>query len=91
MVERDLAKVEVAGSKPVSRSSFFSPVNPISRETGRLLNVGRRRRPWRSNQNPHFIFRIDALGRTNLHQNAELLGSITGVKLSSSARGQRCA
>jgi hypothetical protein len=54
LVERDLAKVEVAGSKPVSRST----------------------------QTPRFVFKIGAPRRTKTHQNAGLLGSATGVKLS---------
>src|SRR5260370_7474529 len=47
LVERDLAKVEVAGSKPVSRSI----------------------------RTPRFAFETVALRRTQMHQDAELLGS----------------
>src|SRR5713226_3437785 len=47
LVERDLAKVEVAGSKPVSRSI----------------------------RTPRFAFETGALRRTQMHQDAELLGS----------------
>ena len=41
MVERDLAKVDVAGSTPVSRSSFLSPNLVCVRWTfsGRNANV----------------------------------------------------
>ena len=50
MVERDLAKVEVAGSKPVSRSNSpsLSLVLVVAGD-GTTLNIGRRWRPWRSN------------------------------------------
>lgn len=44
MVERDLAKVEVAGSSPVSRStllvlslSLFHPITPEPRDPGELV------------------------------------------------------
>ena len=46
MVERDLAKVEVAGSNPVSRSRFlFSSSFPQMAFSGRNAKVGRARYP----------------------------------------------
>jgi hypothetical protein len=49
LVERDLAKVEVAGSKPVSRTNSPSlALVLVVAGDGTTLNVGRRWRPWRS-------------------------------------------
>ena len=40
MVECDLAKVDVAGSNPVSRSNVFSPLNPPHFKPAGRLKAG---------------------------------------------------
>ena len=44
---------------------------------------------WCSIQNPRFVFKPDALRRTQTHENASLLESTTGVKLSDGRPGAR--